>query len=255
MRRCTLGKAVMAAIMLACVACPAPADVLNLQGSGSFINEIVEPYQAQIEALSGHKLKVQRTTSAKGVLAVLRREADLAMVSAKLETLTEPFQATNTGLPLDDLREFRVGGARVAFPVHPSNPVRRVSLAQFVGILSGHIANWRELGGPDLPIHVVSTPGSVTRRMTEVTLFGGQPIAPRHDIPAATAEKIVASVAGDPGALGITQTAATAARHLPELQTKILVERSHRLISLKEPSDAMHAVIAATRRVIFEEAP
>lgn len=257
MRRCTLGKALGVTIAIAYLAAtgrPAIADTLTLQGSESFANEVIEPYQQQIEALSGHKLKLQANTSVKGLLALLKREADLAMVSATLDTMTGPLRARHPGLPFDDLREFRIGGARVAFPVHPSNPVRRVSLPQFIGILTGQVDNWRELGGPNLPIRVVSTLG-VNRRMTEITLLNGLPMTPRRDNSLETAEQVVAAVASDPAALGITRTTSTSARHLPELLTQVRVERSYRLASLKEPSDAMHAVIAAMRRVIFEEAP
>jgi hypothetical protein len=42
---------------------------------------------------------------------------------------------------------------------------------------------------------------------------------------------------------------------LPELQTKIQIAQSYNLVSLNEPTDAMRAVIAATRSVVFEEEP
>jgi hypothetical protein len=42
---------------------------------------------------------------------------------------------------------------------------------------------------------------------------------------------------------------------LPELQTKVLIAQSYNLISLNEPTEAMRAVIAATRSVVFDEEP
>ncbi len=44
----------------------------------------------------------------------------------------------------------------IAMVVHPSNPIRELSTEQIRDIYLGEIANWRELGGPDIKIVVVS---------------------------------------------------------------------------------------------------
>ena len=43
--------------------------------------------------------------------------------------------------------------------------------------------------------------------------------------------------------------------HVPELQTKVQIAQSYNLVSLNKPTDAMRAVIAATRSLVFEEEP
>jgi phosphate transport system substrate-binding protein len=40
--------------------------------------------------------------------------------------------------------------------VHPSNPVKGLTLEQLKGIYKGAIGNWKEVGGPDLKIVVIS---------------------------------------------------------------------------------------------------
>jgi hypothetical protein len=45
------------------------------------------------------------------------------------------------------------------------------------------------------------------------------------------------------------------ASRLPELQTKVLITQTYGFVSLNEPTDAMRAVIAATRSVVFDEEP
>jgi phosphate transport system substrate-binding protein len=44
----------------------------------------------------------------------------------------------------------------LAVAVHPSNPVGALSIEQVRNIYMGKISNWKELGGPDMPIVVIS---------------------------------------------------------------------------------------------------
>jgi phosphate transport system substrate-binding protein len=140
--------------------------------------------------------------------------------------------------------------------VNPANPVRSVSLAKLKQILNGQIGNWRELGGPDLPIHVVSLPdGGGAKRVTEEMLLGGQRMTPRSEIIVKSGLEIVQTVAQDRGALGFAAASRVNASRLPELQTKVLITQTYGFVSLNEPTDAMRAVIAATRSVVFDEEP
>ena len=73
------------------------------------------PYQSRIEKLAGHKLTVSTSTSGEGLLALLKGEADLAMISASLDSMIELLRKTTPGLSFGRLREFRISQARVAF--------------------------------------------------------------------------------------------------------------------------------------------
>ena len=44
----------------------------------------------------------------------------------------------------------------IAVAVHPSNPVGALTKAQVADIYSGKISNWKEVGGPDLKIVIIS---------------------------------------------------------------------------------------------------
>ena len=43
----------------------------------------------------------------------------------------------------------------VAIVVHPSNPINELTVEQVVGVFSGNFTNWKQIGGPELPIEVV----------------------------------------------------------------------------------------------------
>ena len=234
----------------------ASAETFRIQGSIAFANQILMPYQDRIEHVTGYQLSVVQSKSSLGLLALFDGEADLAMVAAPLNEAVALLRQTRPELPFHRLRSFPVLETRVAFPVNPDNPVRRVTLAKLKQVLSGQIDNWRELGGPDLPIHVISvTDGGGTRLTTQNALLNGQPIAAHSEIRVAVPDDVVKAVAQDRGALGITQMALVRRHHLPELQMETFVGHPLQLVSLGEPTDAMLAVIAATRGTRFEDDP
>jgi phosphate transport system substrate-binding protein len=62
--------------------------------------------------------------------------------------------------------------------VHPSNPVDGLTVAQIRDIFAGVITNWKEVGGPDMPIVVVSRDtNSGTYETFETLVMHGQKIS------------------------------------------------------------------------------
>jgi phosphate transport system substrate-binding protein len=49
-----------------------------------------------------------------------------------------------------------VAGDAIAIVVHPSNPVQGLTIPQLSAIFSGEITNWRDVGGEDRPIVLLS---------------------------------------------------------------------------------------------------
>ena len=153
------------------------------------------PHQSRIEKLAGHKLTVSTSTSGEGLLALLKGEADLAMISASLDGMIELLRKTTPDLPFGRLREFRISQARIHFRRRQSRAFGAAFKAQ-ADPGGGQIGNWRELGGPDiLLIHVVSLrEGGGAKRATKESLFGGQRLTPRSEIVVDSALKVVQTV-------------------------------------------------------------
>jgi phosphate transport system substrate-binding protein len=228
----------------------ASADTLTVQGSSTFNNRLMVPHRSAIEAASGHKLTVIPTKSSDGILALFERRADLAMISTSLESEVEFLRKTNSNLPFERLRGFTVTRTRIAFAVHPSNPVRSVSVDAMQRVLAGEIDNWRALGGPDLPIQValVTGGGGVTVAV-ETALMRGKQIAPAKAIRLHGPAQVMKVVQEERGALGLAQLGILRQHNLPELAIGHPVEQQLNLVSLDEPSRAMKAVIDAARLV------
>lgn len=232
------------------------AETLIVQGSAGFADEVMRPYQDKVEALTGHKLRIMATTGDRGLLAVLQGEADLAMIAGPVEDMVAPLRKSRPELPIGLLRDFRISKSRVAFPVNPDNPVRSVSVAKLRQLLNGQIDNWRQLGGPDLPIHVVSIGAdNGPKRATEEALLAGQRITPHSGLIVENAQEIVRTIVRDRGAIGFTPASFAKLHGLPVLQINISITQSYGFVTRNEPTDAMREVIAATRSLVFEEEP
>ncbi len=77
-----------------------------------------------------------------------------------------------------DLLGVTVARDGIAIVVHPDNALTNLALAQVRAIFSGTVKNWKDVGGPDHPIRVVSRgKGSGTRSSFEAVV-GGLTLAP-----------------------------------------------------------------------------
>lgn len=116
---------------------------------------------------------------------------------------------TNHLPPPDDLAVWAAPIAQdgIAVIVHPDNPVTNLNTDQLRDIYQGRVSNWRELGGLDLPLNVISREdGSGTRNEFEQLIMGnrqttfGALIAP-------SSEGMIELVARTPGSIGYVSQA------------------------------------------------
>ncbi len=242
--------ALAATVITLALASAAFAETLIIQGSTTFNRRIIEPHKAQIEAMSKHELTVIPNKSLPGLIALLEGRAHLAMISASLKTEIQALEKSMPGLSYELLRAHEIATTRVSIALHPSNPVRKASLNQIRKVLLGETSNWKELGGPDLPIRVVLVGGGggVTA-VIEADLLGGQSAKGSHVLYVKTPVQLVQVVAQEPGSVGFAQLALTKQKNLPELVTEAPIEQTLSLVTNGEPTPAMKQVIEATRKM------
>jgi ABC-type phosphate transport system substrate-binding protein len=228
----------------------AGADTLTIQGSSTFSANILTPNQPMIEALSGQSLKIVGIRSDIGLLRLLARQAEFAVISTPLQQAIESLRTNSPDLPYDRLTAFPVSQVRVAFAVNPSNPVRKVDMSVIRRVLSGEVTNWKDLGGPDLQIRVayVQAGGGVTLCVAG-QLFGGRALTPANPIRVSFGSQVIKVVEQEPRALGIAQLGLVNDHQLPELMTNEVIEQELSLVTLGEPSPEQQSVINAVRQV------
>jgi len=114
-------------------------------------------------------INVQGGGSSSGIQAALSGAADIGMSSRDLKG-DELDQGLVTRLIARDA---------IAVIVHPSNAISDLTLVQVRDVFSGAIANWRDLGGENSPIVVVTREeGSGTRGAFQELVMGNAQITP-----------------------------------------------------------------------------
>jgi phosphate transport system substrate-binding protein len=176
------------------------ADAIRISGSTTVNAAVFAEHKAEIEAAVGGPIQVTANGSAIGLKDLVEGRADVAMLSSLLVKVAEKANIDPKGL-----NQFPLVDARLVFIVHPSNPVKAVTLDQVKGVLAGTITNRKALGGPDLPIvGVVEAVGGGVRVVTDEGVMHGTPVA--ATVKTAKGDKIAGIVKTTPGALGVASS-------------------------------------------------
>ena len=229
----------------------AAAETIRVVGSTTFTSEIMEPYRAKIEELSGHKVLLLPTRTAQGVLALFEG-SHVAMISTAMGNVVEELKRTNPGLAYDQLREFSISRTRSALAVHLDNPIRYISLSTLKLLLTGSIHNWQQLGWRNRPIEVVMVrPGGGIQLSMETQL--GIKVAAKQMIRVQISSQVNKVVEQEPEAVGLAQIENLKHRHVAELKTDIQFPQELNLVTLGPPSPATEPLIHAVRKIVAEE--
>jgi phosphate transport system substrate-binding protein len=100
----------------------------------------------------GVNITVSESGSGNGAKSLINAACDVATMSRPMKS-TEKKSAQDAGVLVI---EHIIAMDGIAVIVHPSNPVKGLTIEQIRGIYTGKIKNWKELGGPDKPIVVIS---------------------------------------------------------------------------------------------------
>jgi phosphate transport system substrate-binding protein len=183
--------------------------------------------------------------SQRGLADLVAGKAQIAMISAPLAEEVARLNAAQPGsIDPTHLNSHVIGESRVAFMVHPSNPVRSLSNAQLADVLTGKIGNWKEIGGADHPIMVVAAqPGDGVRTLVEDRLLKGSALT-KETRAMQNAPQITKVVEQVPGAIGL-YTAAALVSSVAELKTDTPIVQPLILVTLGEESSEIRRVIGA----------
>ena len=138
--------------------CRDAGQTVSVEGSTAMVQVAAALQEAYRTEHPEVRVNISGTGSGAGIEAVLAGTCEIGLSS---RDLTEEELAQGA-----EARVIALDG--IAVIVHPSNPVKELSMEELAGIFAGTAVNWAELGGEDRPIAVYGREaGSGTRTAFE----------------------------------------------------------------------------------------
>lgn len=127
-----------------------------IKGSTTVLPITMKALEAFKTVKPGIDISVEGSGSGNGIKAILDGTCDIANSSREMKP-EEKDKAKTAGLKV---KEITVAYDMIVPVVHPSNKVKNLTKEQLKGIYDGSITNWKQVGGDDMNIVVVSRDSS-----------------------------------------------------------------------------------------------
>lgn len=189
------------------IAGSALAAELVISGSTTVQKRVLEPGAARLKEVTGIELKVQGIGTGKGMLALVEGKVPATGASETLQEAIDSAKksAADSGKTFAapaDLQFHEITQDNVIVIVHKDNPVGTLSKDQLKALHTGSAKNWKDVGGPDLPVKVITShAGSATRAVFQKQVMGGSDYVAGVTEVRTTREEIN-EVSKDKGAIG-----------------------------------------------------
>jgi len=128
------------------------AEIIENKGSDTLVNLALAWAERYMQQHPEVRISVTGGGSGTGFAALINGTVDIANASRAIKPEEVEAAQANGIVPV----EFTVARDAIAIVVHPSNPVTGLTLWQLSQIYTGRIVNWREVGGEDRPIVLLS---------------------------------------------------------------------------------------------------
>lgn len=128
------------------------AASIQIKGSDTIVNLIQAWSENFVEQHPAYNVSVTGGGSGTGFASLINKTCDIAMSSREIEDKEELLAKKNNVNPV----EFKVGLDGLAVLVNKNNPVDKLTIEQLRDIFMAKITNWKEVGGKDLKIVILS---------------------------------------------------------------------------------------------------
>lgn len=147
---------IMFGIVLAGMGAYAKSSVVQIKGSDTILNAsqaIVEEY---MKTNKKARIAVTGGGSGVGIASLINKTADIAMASRNIKS-SEVEALKNKGI---NVEEVVLGYDGITVIINHDNHIKNLDKKTLAGIFAGEITNWKELGGDDAKIVVLSRDSS-----------------------------------------------------------------------------------------------
>ena len=142
----------IAALIVLLMATPCLAGNIVIKGSTTVLpiaQKVAESFMKENPSVS---ISISGGGSGNGIKAIIDGTTDIADSSRFIKDKEVAAAVANKIYPVP----FAVAYDCIVPIVHPSNGVRNLTLDQLKGIYKGEITNWKDVGGPDRKVVVIS---------------------------------------------------------------------------------------------------
>ena len=129
---------------------------ITIKGSDTMVHLASAWAEAYMKSHPNADLSVTGGGSGTGIAALLNGTTDICIASRGIKAKEEKL-AVEKGLSPNEIVTSRDG---IAVVVNPENPISELTLEQIGKIYTGAYTNWKELGGPDQEIVILSRESS-----------------------------------------------------------------------------------------------
>ncbi len=148
----SLGKILACTVLGLAMASPAMAGQLVINGSTTVLPVMQKAGEAFMAAHPDIQLSISGGGSGNGIKALLEGQCDVAMSSREMKDKEVKAAEAKNVKP----NPIAIAYDAIVPVVHPANAVKNLPSAQLRDINAGKIANWKEVGGADGKIVVIS---------------------------------------------------------------------------------------------------
>lgn len=221
--------------------------VVKLCGAASVVDSLIMPHKKAVEQATGYELLVVKSNAGQGLIDLADGKCDASLASASVETVAKGAKAAGREVNTSKLNLHTIQMDQVVFAVHPANKVKQMTFQQLKDIHTGKIRNWKELGGADLPIKVVTdTLSSATRGLIKQVVLNNEEYL--KETLAVNVATISDEVAKDPAAIG--GLGAGFVKPGVVVVTTGTIERPLGLITIGQPTEKVQKVIDAYKAAV-----
>ena len=173
----TMGKiAIMAAAISLCTGQAALAETVKLNGSTTVLKRVMEPGKEALKKATGIDLELVGNGTGNGLEDLVNGKCDASMASEELTDAIASMKSASGKEASGDLKGHTITSDVIKVIVNPANPVGKLTKDQLKGLHTGTLANWKDVGGPDQGVIVVTShAGSATRKVFNKVMMDNQP--------------------------------------------------------------------------------
>ena len=147
------GKLLAAALTVLCLGTPAmAAQQVVINGSTTVLPVVQKAGEAFMASHPDVELSISGGGSGNGIKALIEKQCDIAMSSRDIKDKETDAAKKNDVTP----NRITIAVDAIVPVVNPANPVTALTSAQLRDIYSGKVTNWKDVGGADGKIVVIS---------------------------------------------------------------------------------------------------